>query len=244
MAGLAEAVGELGDAFSELSGIELDQALGECFAILSEIQTRIMETYQRQTQHDCLTLGVTIDEYTRIIGSIRAAFHARQKAWVSWQLADGDLAKRRAALEKARRQGKTQQDRLGMLEAEIDDAEKRCHQLHIDFDQIGRSLQQELDKFEFEKLEDFRNGVEIFLEGAVESQKEVRSCIDACEPFLLIAISSWSKYGKRILSASKGYYSSRTSQLFYVRVFSSIIRMANARFLRDRQVTATDASVM
>ena len=34
-------------------------------------------------------------------------------------------------------------------------------------------MRAELEKFEREKVEDFKSGVETFLEGAVEAQKEV-----------------------------------------------------------------------
>jgi hypothetical protein len=34
-------------------------------------------------------------------------------------------------------------------------------------------MRAELDRFEREKVEDFKSGVETFLEGAVEAQKEV-----------------------------------------------------------------------
>ena len=34
----------------------------------------------------------------------------------------------------------------------------------------------ELERFEREKVEDFKGGLETFLEGAIEAQKEVCSC--------------------------------------------------------------------
>ena len=38
---------------------------------------------------------------------------------------------------------------------------------------MGRLMRNELERFEREKVEDFKSGVETFLEGAVEAQKEV-----------------------------------------------------------------------
>lgn len=71
------------------------------------------------------------------------------------------------------RQGKTQQDRLNQLSAEVGDSERKVHQARLLFDDMGRLMRTELDRFEREKVEDFKSAVETFLESAVEAQKEV-----------------------------------------------------------------------
>ena len=47
---------------------------------------------------------------------------------------------------------------------------------------MGRLMRAELERFEREKVEDFKSGVETFLEGAVEAQKEL---IELWETYLL-----------------------------------------------------------
>ncbi|RHZ74717.1 hypothetical protein CDV55_109031 [Aspergillus turcosus] len=47
---------------------------------------------------------------------------------------------------------------------------------------MGRLMRNELQRFEKEKVEDFKSGVETFLESAVEAQKEL---IELWETFLL-----------------------------------------------------------
>jgi sorting nexin-1/2 len=59
--------------------------------------------------------------------------------------------------------------------AEVADAERKVHQARLLFEDMGRLMRAELDRFEKEKVEDFKSGVETFLEGAVEAQKEVGS---------------------------------------------------------------------
>ena len=41
------------------------------------------------------------------------------------------------------------------------------------FEDMGRLMRVELERFEREKVEDFKSAVETFLESAVEAQKEV-----------------------------------------------------------------------
>ena len=171
--GLAEAAGEFATSLSSLSAVELSPNLSGPLAGLADVQVRIRELYERQAQQDVLTLGITIDEYIRLIGSVKQAFLQRQKAFHSWHGAESELQKRRGTQEKLLRQGKSQQDKLNEVSASVSDAEKKAHQARLLFEDMGRLMRAELERFEREKVEDFKSGVETFLEGAVEGQKEV-----------------------------------------------------------------------
>lgn len=177
--GLAEATGEFAASLNSLASVELSPALSGPLAGLADVQVRIRELYERQAQQDVLTLGITIDEYIRLISSIKQAFQQRQKSYHSWHSAESELQKRRSTHEKLLRQGKSQQDKLNEVGAGVADAERRAHSARLLFDDMGRLMRAELERFEREKVEDFKSGVETFLEGAVEAQKEVRSRSDA-----------------------------------------------------------------
>lgn len=175
--GLAEAAGDFSSSLHALSAVELSPALSYPLEGLSELQLRIRELYDRQAQQDVLTLGITIDEYIRLIGSVKMAFTQRQKAFHTWHAAESDLQKRKNNQDKLLRQGKTQQDRLNQINADVADAERKVHQTRLLFEDMGRLMRNELQRFEKEKVEDFKSGVETFLESAVEAQKEVNSCL-------------------------------------------------------------------
>ncbi|KAK5087968.1 Vacuolar protein sorting-associated protein vps5 [Lithohypha guttulata] len=180
--GLAEAAGEFAVSLGSLAQVELSPMFSGPLQGLSDVQVRIKELYQRQAQADVLTLGITIDEYVRLIGSVKTAFGQRQKAYHSWHAAESELQKRRSAHDKLLRQGRSQQDKLNEVSASVSDAEKRAHQARLLFEDMGRLMRNELERFEREKVEDFKSGVETFLEGAVEAQKEL---IEIWETFLL-----------------------------------------------------------
>ncbi|KAL9113381.1 MAG: hypothetical protein Q9227_002422 [Pyrenula ochraceoflavens] len=179
---LAEAAGDFSSSLHSLSLVELSPTLSGPLEGLSALQDRLRELYDRQAQQDMLTLGITIDEYIRLIGSIKMAFAQRQKAFHSWHAAESELQKRKKTQDKLMSQGKSQQDRLNQLNADVADAERRVHQARLLFEDMGRLMRNELEKFEREKVEDFKSGVETFLEGAVEAQKEI---IEQWESFLL-----------------------------------------------------------
>ncbi|RAL01076.1 sorting nexin 1 [Aspergillus ibericus CBS 121593] len=180
--GLAEAAGDFSASLHALAAVELSPTLSTPLEGLSDLQLRIRELYERQAQQDVLTLGITIDEYLRLIGSVKTAFTQRQKAFHSWHAAEAEMQKRKHTQEKLLRQGKTQQDRLTQINADVADAERKSHQARLLFEDMGRLMRNELQRFEKEKVEDFKSGVETFLESAVEAQKEL---IELWETFLL-----------------------------------------------------------
>lgn len=172
---LADAANDFSSSLHALSTVELSKSLSTPLDHLSELQIRIKELHERQAQQDVLTLGITVDEYIRIIGSVKVAFQQRQKAYHSYHAAEEELRKRRTTFEKLQRQGKTQQDRITQMSAEVSESEHKVHQARLLFENMGRLMRAELDRFEREKVEDFKSGVETFLESSVEAQKEVRA---------------------------------------------------------------------
>ena len=179
--GLAEAAGDFSASLHSLANVELSPSLSGPLDGLSDLQVRIQELYQRQAQQDILTLGIVIDEYIRMIGSCKTAFNMRQKSYYGWHAAEADLAKKKTTQDKLLRQGRSQTDRLNQLSAEVADAEKRAHQARLLFEDMGRILRTELDRFEREKVEEFKSGVETYLETAVEAQKQVSGYISCLE---------------------------------------------------------------
>ncbi|KAI1342187.1 vacuolar sorting protein [Xylariaceae sp. FL0016] len=179
---MAEAAGDFSASLHALSTVELSPTLSGPLDALSDLQLTIRDVYDRQAQQDVLTFGITIDEYVRLIGSVKQAFAQRQKAFYSWHTAENEMQKRKASQDKLLRQGRSQQDRLNQVGAEVADAERKVHQARLLFEDMGRLMRAEIDRFEREKVEDFKSSVETFLESAVEAQKEL---IEKWETFLM-----------------------------------------------------------
>ena len=170
---LSDSCGDFSLALHNLAAVELSPSLSGPLEALGDLQVRIQELYSRQALQDILTLGIVIDEYIRLIGSITKAFEQRQKAYHSWHSAESKLQDIKKQQEKLLRAGRSQQDRIGQIQADVADAERRVHASRLLFEDMGRLMRTELDKFEREKVEDFKSGVETFLESAIEAQKEV-----------------------------------------------------------------------
>jgi sorting nexin-1/2 len=171
---LSESCAELSISLRALAAVELSPSLSGPLEGLADVEMRIQDTYARQAMQDMLTLGIVIEEYIRLIGSIKMAFQQRQKSYHAWHNAETDLQKRKTTQDKLLRQGRSQQDRLTQLNADVADAERKVHQTRLLFEDQGRLMRQELERFEKEKVEDFKSGIETYLESWVETQKEVR----------------------------------------------------------------------
>ncbi|KAK3630018.1 Vacuolar protein sorting-associated protein vps5 [Elasticomyces elasticus] len=171
--GLADTCGDLSASLHNLASVELSPSLSGPLDALGDLQLRVQELYNRQAMQDILTLGIVIDEYIRLIASISKAFTQRQKAYHAWHSAEQKLQTIKGMQDKLLRAGRTQQDRIQQMQADVSDAERRSHQARLLFEDMGRLMRGELERFEREKVEDFKSGVETFLEGAVEAQKEL-----------------------------------------------------------------------
>ena len=174
---LADSCGDFSASLHALAGVELSPSLSGPLDALGDLQLRIQELYNRQAMQDILTLGIVIDEYIRLIGSVQKSFTQRQRAFHAWHGAEAKLAEIKKQQEKLLRAGRSQQERLGQMQADVADQERKVHASRLLFEDMGRLMRGELERFEREKVEDFKSGVETFLEGAVEAQKEVRSLL-------------------------------------------------------------------
>ncbi|PHH90370.1 hypothetical protein CDD83_3856 [Cordyceps sp. RAO-2017] len=179
---MAEAAADFSASLHALATVELSPSLSGPLDALSDLQLTIRDVYDRQAQQDVLTFGIIIEEYIRLISSVKQAFGQRQKGFYAWHSAETELQKKKATQDKLLRQGKSQQDRLNQVNAEVGEAERKVHQARLLFEEMGKSIRSELERFEKEKVEDFKSGVETFLESAVEAQKEL---IEKWETFLM-----------------------------------------------------------
>jgi sorting nexin-1/2 len=216
---LAESCADFSTSLHNLAAVELSPSLSGPLDALGDLQTRIYELYSRQAMQDMLTLGIVIDEYIRLVGSVKKAFEQRQKAFHAWHSAETKLQDMKKQQEKLLRAGRSQQDRIAQMNADVNDAERRVHQSRLLFEDMGRLMRSELERFEREKVEDFKSGVETFLESAVEAQKEVCSTmilfpnrnLHAMENVWLTLNSSSSNSGKRSSSNSTATKTARLS---------------------------------
>ncbi|KAI9320720.1 Vps5 C terminal like-domain-containing protein [Dichotomocladium elegans] len=173
---LGGAIAEFGESMIPLASAELDRDLSTHLIVLADIQKRMKEIHEQQAHHDVLTLEHTIDEYIRIIGSIRVSFNARIKAYQAYQQAESELQKKQAVYDRLHNNAQSKSaktERLVGAQQDIHEAKQRMEEHHREFEDISRLIKSELDRFDNEKVEDFRDSVEQFLGSMIEHQKQI-----------------------------------------------------------------------
>ncbi|KAF9194107.1 Vacuolar protein sorting-associated protein 5 [Haplosporangium sp. Z 767] len=173
---LGVASAEFGESIVSLAGTELNKPLANSLLVLGNLKIRIKELHDQQAHMDVLTLEHTVDEYIRTIGSIKIAFMARAKFNQNMVQAQNDLSKKKANFEKMNQPSrKTKPERIQQLQQEIAEAEQRVESTKKDFEEISSLIRQEFDRFDREKVEDFKQSVEAFLASMVKHQREIVS---------------------------------------------------------------------
>ncbi|RLV82642.1 Vacuolar protein sorting-associated protein 5 [Meyerozyma sp. JA9] len=163
---------EISNVSKELAAVEISKATSDLLAAFGDVHEKLRDNIDRVNLQDSLTLSFTIEEYLRIIGSINHVFDARSKIYQSCVSYKQELAKKQTQLEKTNQRSKSQQDKVGSLKFEVDKLQSRVTVTEKLFEQMSETFKDELENFEFERIDDFRNSVEIFIEGSIESQKE------------------------------------------------------------------------
>ncbi|CAG8562487.1 12790_t:CDS:10 [Dentiscutata heterogama] len=162
---LGSTIVDFGDSILSLANTEINKPLANNLKILGDLQQKIKELHEKQAQQDVINLGNTIDEYIRLVGSI--------KIYQTWQNAIYDLQKKKTNYERSKVQGRMSQDKLSIMLAQIAESEHRVEDCKHEFEDVSKLIKAELDRFDKEKVEDFKNSVEAFLESMVQTQKEI-----------------------------------------------------------------------
>ncbi|QPG73999.1 hypothetical protein FOA43_001316 [Brettanomyces nanus] len=165
--------GELVKLISSLADIEVNSEVTELMTNFEELQKKIEQLMERSNLSQIMTIGATIDEYIRVIGSIRNCFENRFKLCSCVVNLEYQQSKKQKQLERVRANNHNQTDKLEKYEKELQAFDATLAKQQRFRDEFTRVLKSELARFEFEKVKEFKNVIEIYWEGLIESQKEL-----------------------------------------------------------------------
>ncbi|EED79776.1 predicted protein, partial [Postia placenta Mad-698-R] len=170
---MSTATGEFAQTVTDLSTSDVGSQLVGSFSGLADVEQKAQELQSTQSHEDVATLMATVDEYARLINSVRLAFSSRIRMYHTWQSADGHLRRVKQTHETNRATGRLPSDQLSRSLSVVADAERRALEAKTEFDQVSRLVKVEVARFEQERIEDFKNSLEAFLEGMISRQKQV-----------------------------------------------------------------------
>ncbi|ODV98182.1 hypothetical protein PACTADRAFT_47984 [Pachysolen tannophilus NRRL Y-2460] len=158
----------------QLTELEITNELTLIFDNYSKLNSNIGELMDRLSMSELLTIGNTVDEYIRLIGSIRLILEQRLKVSNNLTILTSSSIKKQKNLSKFKLKFHTTQiDKLKNYEQEIEDLEKMITKEKTIKANLENKIKSNLKIFEIERLNDFKNSLEIYWESLIESQKEV-----------------------------------------------------------------------
>ena len=180
---LASTIGEFAEVIKSLAKLEVTRQSSELLSNFSEVHSKIKSILERNSLQDALTIIATVDEYIRSLASVRATFKQRRKIGYYLGIVENDFRKKLAQFDRQTNNG--QRDIKGdskflKLKNECDILQTRRDKISKWFNDVTNTIRLELNSYNKERINEFKNSIEISLEGAIESQKE---CIELWETF-------------------------------------------------------------
>ncbi|KXN87413.1 Vacuolar protein sorting-associated protein vps5 [Leucoagaricus sp. SymC.cos] len=189
-ADLATVTGEFAQTISDLAGSDVGTQLSQSLSGLADVERKAQELQTIQSDQDLVTILATSDEYSRLINSVRLAFTSRIRTYHQWKNSESDLLRIKRNHEKNRAQGQIPTDRLSYSLQQIAEAERRAAESKLEYEQVSKLVKQEVARFEQERIEDFKDSLQAFLEGMITRQKEL--------------IATWENYQQMLLKRAEG----------------------------------------
>ncbi|KAF9475017.1 protein transporter [Pholiota conissans] len=194
---VAVATGEFSQNVSDLASSDIGKQLAQSLNGLADVERTTQDIHNIQSEQDITTLMSTVDEYARLINSVRLAFSSRIRVYHAWKNQENELLRTKQTHEKNRAQGRIPTDRLGISLSQIAEAERRASEAKLEYEQVSKLVKQETARFEQERIEDFKDSLHAFLEGMISRQKEL--------------IATWEKYQQMLLKKVGGGATSQAS---------------------------------
>ncbi|KAF7430895.1 Vacuolar protein sorting-associated protein 5 [Pleurotus ostreatus] len=182
---LAAATGEFSQSVGDLSASDIGKGLSHSLSGLADVERMAQEIQSTQSEQDLTTIMGTVDEYARLINSVRMAFSSRIRIYHAWKQSESDLIRVKQSHEKNRAQGRIATDRLSYSLSQIAEAEKRAAESKHEFEHVSKLVKSELARFEQERVSDFKDSLHAFLEGMIERQKQLINAWEGYQQMLL-----------------------------------------------------------
>ncbi|XP_040977376.1 sorting nexin-2-like isoform X2 [Aquila chrysaetos chrysaetos] len=154
-----------------LSNSEDHTALSRALSQLAEVEEKIDQLHQEQAFADFYVFSELFGDYIRLIAAVKGVFDHRMKCWQKWQDAQVTLQKKHEA--EAKLQLANRPDKLQQAKDDIKEWETKVQQGEKDFEQVSKTIREEVQRFERERVKDFKTVIIKYLESLVQTQQQL-----------------------------------------------------------------------
>uniref|UniRef100_T1IUB9 PX domain-containing protein n=1 Tax=Strigamia maritima TaxID=126957 RepID=T1IUB9_STRMM len=154
-----------------LSNCEEHTALSRALSQLAEVEEKVDQLQLDQANHDFFIFAELLKDYIALIGAIKDVFHQRVKVYQTWQHAQQMLNKKREM--KAKLEIATKSDKVAQAREEVVEWESKVERGQEEFEKISKMIRTEMQRFEHERVRDFKNTIIDYMETLMNGQQQL-----------------------------------------------------------------------
>ncbi|KAI1296751.1 Sorting nexin-2 [Halotydeus destructor] len=168
---LTTTTGAFAKSAAMLGNCEEHTSLSCALSQLAETEEKVEQLYGEQANNDFIYLSELIRDYVALIGSVKEVFHQRVKVYQNWVNAQQMLTRKREAKAKLELAGRS--DKVPAAAAEVSEWEVKVNKGQEDFENISKTIKQELELFEINRINDFKDNIIKYMESLLETQQQL-----------------------------------------------------------------------
>ncbi|KAJ6647441.1 Sorting nexin-2 [Pseudolycoriella hygida] len=177
---LSTLTGSVAKSAAVLSTCEEHTGLSRALSQLADVEEKIELLRSEQANSDLYILSETLKDYIGLFGAIKDVFHERVKVFQNWEHAQLQLTKRRE--NKTRMELAGRNDKVDQCEKEVEEWEAKVQRCQKEFDEISAEIKKETERFEIDRVRDFKATIIKYLEDQMAHQQQVIKYWDAFVP--------------------------------------------------------------
>jgi len=172
---MAQSLSQLAKALQVLSTSDLSKPVRGTIEKLAGLHRQAHQWALDQATNELESLITTVESYARLTNSVRLTFNGRVKSWDKLQHALNHLKKIQANHEKIKRSCAPNDQSTALMYslAELEEAERRTHDARNEFADVSKLIKAEFQRFDQEKVEDFKLSICTFVDGLTNRQRQV-----------------------------------------------------------------------
>lgn len=168
---LSQSTGAFAKSCAILGNFEEHTSLSCALSQLAETEEKVEQVYNDQVNADFIHLSELIRDYISLIGAVKEILHQRIKVYQNWQHAQQQLVKKREL--KARSELAGRNDKAALAAEEVNEWKGKVDRGQQEFEEISKNIRAELEKFELNRVQEFKSNIVKYMESLMETQNQL-----------------------------------------------------------------------
>jgi sorting nexin-1/2 len=168
---LASSTKDFAKSISMLANSEEHINLSRALAQLGEVHEKIDQLQIEQANSDFFIFAELIKDYIGLFESVKEAFNQRIAKFHNLQKAQDTLRAKKD--NKIKLEAANKKDKLPTAEAEINEWEGKVNKSKEEFEQVSKTIKQEVKKFDAIRVHEFKDKITQYLNNLLNYQTTV-----------------------------------------------------------------------